>query len=673
LIINSLKNIRIHIIKSIILALLTGFSWVLAAQNAWINEFHYDNTGDDTNEMIEIVIENAGNYNLSDFVVTLYNGNGSITYGTAYNLSQYITGSVSGSFSFFYNIYPFNGIQNGGTNGIQADGIALSYQNVVIPGQFISYEGTPITAINGIAAGMTSIDIGVEEDNPVPASGNSLQLSGTGSQYSAFTWQGPAVATAGLLNNGQIIVSTGASNPVFFNAATVTTSQVDLSWDLNSNSDSVIVAFSLSRAFGNPSGSYPLGGTISGGGTIIYKGTGLMFSHTGLNPATEYFYKAWSRTIAGVYSAGVSDSASTQSLEPSGQPVGLLAACNGFDYINVSWNDSDGDHYLVKGSSSGYSNIAPPVDGSAQGDSLLVKNVNAAVQTHQFTSLVPNTTYYFKIYPYSGTGNASMYKTDGAVPQAFATTGLPDIDLFISEVADPRDSSLAKFVEIYNSGTGTINFSNTPVYLCRQSNGGTRSSVRLTGSVSSGGTHVIGYVLSPVDTLRFFKAYGFIPDQYSGYVSGNGNDGYFLYFGGPHTTGYLFDSYGVMNQDGIGEPWEYTDKKAVRKRNISNPNATWTASEWVILSDTAKVKDMTPNYHKGNVNWLGTASTSWNTKGTNWGSPNGYIPDASCIVTIPNAGNYPIITEPSAVHQVEIQTGSTLSIQSTGSLQIVGP
>ena len=47
---------------------LTGLS-----QNAWINEFHYDNTSTDVDEFIEIIIENPGSYSLSDFAVWLYN------------------------------------------------------------------------------------------------------------------------------------------------------------------------------------------------------------------------------------------------------------------------------------------------------------------------------------------------------------------------------------------------------------------------------------------------------------------------------------------------------------------------------------------------------------------------------------------------------------------------
>ena len=165
--------------------------------------------------------------------------------------------------------------------------------------------------------------------------------------------------------------------------------------------------------------------------------------------------------------------------------------------------------------------------------------------------------------------------------------------------------------------------------------------------------------------------YNLTADKISGNVNGNGDDGYFLYYGTSQATGVLFDAFGVINQDGTGFAWEYEDSKATRKRTVTNPNPTWTESEWVIPA-AAATKDMTPDYHAGSITWQGTVSTSWNAKGTNWDSPNGYIPDASCVVTIPAVANSPIITEPSAVHSVEIQTGASLSIQNTGSLKIVG-
>jgi hypothetical protein len=641
-------------------------SLVAGAQNAWINEFHYDDIGTDTLEFLEVVIENPSNYSLSLFSVVLYNGSSSMLspYDTK-TLNVFTPGASTGNFTLYKYNYPKDGIQNG-----PPDGMALVYNGTVIAGQFLSYEGT-FTALTGVAAGMTSVDIGVSESGTTPE-GYSLQLSGSGSVYSDFTWQPESASTPGALNTGQTITTAGLDDPENFNSTTISATQIDLNWELNASADSILIASNLSNSFGTPSGVYAVGATVEGGGTVIYKGKGIFASHTGLSANTVYYYKAWSKTSGHVYSAGISDSSSTQSLEPTDHPSGLIAVSNGPTHINVSWNDSDGDRYLVKGSSAGYGNIVAPIDGVAQADSLLVKNVDAAVQTHQFTSLIPSTTYYFKIYPYKGTGNASMYKTDGTVPQASATTGLLDIDLFISEVADPRDSTLAKFVEIYNSGTSAINFNTTPVYLCRQSNGGSMSSVRLTGSISPGSTHVTGYVLSTADTLRFFRAFGFIPNQYSGYVSGNGNDGYFLYYGGPHTSGYLFDSYGVMNQDGTGKAWEYTDKKAIRKRSVLAPNTTWTAAEWVIPSAFSYAKDMTPGYHRGDNTWQGNVSSNWNAKGSNWNSPYGFIPDASSNVIIPNTAIDPIITEPSSCNQVMMQTGSSLSIQSSGSLQVLG-
>jgi len=77
----------------------------LLAQNAWINEIHYDNFGTDQDEALEVVIENASSYNLADFTITLYNGNNSGKYGTSKTLDQFTQGSISGSFTLFYYDY----------------------------------------------------------------------------------------------------------------------------------------------------------------------------------------------------------------------------------------------------------------------------------------------------------------------------------------------------------------------------------------------------------------------------------------------------------------------------------------------------------------------------------------------------------------------------------------
>ncbi len=165
------------------------------AQNAWINEFHYDNAGADVNEFVEIVIENAFAFTLDDFTLVLYNGNGGVPYST-HTLGTFTEGATVGNYTFFYKYIA--GIQNGAP-----DGLALCYQGNLI--QLLSYEGV-LTANGGCADGNLSTDIGVAESG---ATGDteSLQLTGSGSDYADFSWAGPAAASPGMPNTGQTLIS----------------------------------------------------------------------------------------------------------------------------------------------------------------------------------------------------------------------------------------------------------------------------------------------------------------------------------------------------------------------------------------------------------------------------------------------------------------------------------
>ena len=171
----------------------------LFASNVWINEIHYDNANTDAGESIEVA--GPAGTDLSGFQLVLYNGANSQTYGLS-ALSGVIDneGCGFGAIAFAYAV---NGIQNGGT--AEADAIALVEGTNVL--QFLSYEGV-ITAVNGPATGMTSVDIGVSEGGTTPV-GYSLQLEGAGATYAEFTWMAPTTASAGSLNAGQIITTCG--------------------------------------------------------------------------------------------------------------------------------------------------------------------------------------------------------------------------------------------------------------------------------------------------------------------------------------------------------------------------------------------------------------------------------------------------------------------------------
>lgn len=214
---------KIYKVLFLLLGVLFFGSINIMAQNAWINELHYDNAGTDVGEFLEVVIENSGSYALSDFSVYLYNGNNGGVYDSQ-SMDNFTAGATVGDFTI-YTWYP-SSIQNGAP-----DGMALVYQGSVISGQFLSYEGVMV-ATDGPANGQTSTDIGVMEDSGTPI-GESLQLIGSGSAYADFIWQLPAPETPGLENNGQTLgggVNPEPSNyPAIFTAI-ATGLDINVSW-----------------------------------------------------------------------------------------------------------------------------------------------------------------------------------------------------------------------------------------------------------------------------------------------------------------------------------------------------------------------------------------------------------------------------------------------------------
>ncbi len=206
-------------------ALLLAFLLATPGASAqWINELHYDNEGADTGEAVEVVLPAAADPN--DFDVFFYNGTSSsgASYGSANVGADGTAGVTEGGFTF--HSVPFKGIQNG-----SPDGLALAEGGALVPGQFLSYEGS-FTAVGGPADGETSTDIGVEEESDTPE-GQSLQLTGSGTSYGSFMWTGPSDASFGALNAGQTLTSGGGARvQVVHNAPDPDLAVVDVAFDL---------------------------------------------------------------------------------------------------------------------------------------------------------------------------------------------------------------------------------------------------------------------------------------------------------------------------------------------------------------------------------------------------------------------------------------------------------
>jgi len=154
-----------------------------AVPSVYLSEIHYDNTGTDAGEAIEIT--GPAGSDLTGWQVVLYNGNGGASYDTQ-TLSGTIPATCTARGVIVLN-YAVNGIQNG-----SPDGVALVNAGGQVV-EFLSYEGT-FAATNGPALGMTSVDIGVSEAGTEPQ-GQSLQRS------SADVWSGPRTSTFGACND----------------------------------------------------------------------------------------------------------------------------------------------------------------------------------------------------------------------------------------------------------------------------------------------------------------------------------------------------------------------------------------------------------------------------------------------------------------------------------------
>lgn len=166
-----------------------------------ISEFHYDNTGADVGEAIEI--SGPAGTDLTGWSVVRFNGSvpsAAVSYGGALATASDAVSAVpfpSGTLipatcadrGVIVVRYAPDGLQNG-----TADGFGLvNAAGVVI--ELLSYEGVlTVGATQTVGGGLTSIDVGQSEVGTTPV-GSSIQRTSTG------TWNAPAVATFGACND----------------------------------------------------------------------------------------------------------------------------------------------------------------------------------------------------------------------------------------------------------------------------------------------------------------------------------------------------------------------------------------------------------------------------------------------------------------------------------------
>jgi uncharacterized protein len=182
-----------HKLKLLATLMVCPISGAAAADSAvFINEMHYDNVGTDSGEFIEIA--GPTGTDMSGWQLFFYNGSATQLKPYASADMSGILGDDTGSGYGFATVFQ-SGIQNGAPDGLA---LVNARGNLV---QFLSYEGA-FTPVDGVAAGVPSVDIGVSETSST-AIGESMQLQGSGTQASDFAWVAGVAQTPGALNVGQ--------------------------------------------------------------------------------------------------------------------------------------------------------------------------------------------------------------------------------------------------------------------------------------------------------------------------------------------------------------------------------------------------------------------------------------------------------------------------------------
>ncbi len=202
----------------------------------FINELHYKNNGPDVNEGIEVF--GPANVNLNDYEIHFYKANGALhqTFDKMINLSGVIDDEGDGYGAIWFDVPNI-------FDGIGAVCLYNSQTSQIV--QFLSYRADQQVADDGIAMGLTATGMYDTGGTTVAGEtgtmvGESLQLFGTGSCPSDFTWEKDVPQTRGMLNVNQFILPIEL---LYFDAYAKNNEMVEISWAtaIEKNNDYMVV------------------------------------------------------------------------------------------------------------------------------------------------------------------------------------------------------------------------------------------------------------------------------------------------------------------------------------------------------------------------------------------------------------------------------------------------
>ncbi|MBE0639140.1 MAG: choice-of-anchor J domain-containing protein [Bacteroidales bacterium] len=383
---------------------------------------------------------------------------------TAYNLGDGITGMI-GTVTEFGNMLQFVPAFDPGeatSTGNQIDPVEITITEMTA--NFEDYESQLVKI-----ADATFADAGAAFENGLlyPISDNSKASAEFRTTFYDVDYIGTLIPSGagnivGILNSrteGNYITSRSLGDLEWFYGeptnyptafeATTTLTTIKLTWEdatgevlptgyviLASDEDNIIAPVD-----GVPVSNDPVLSDGLGAMNIAFGAEEYVFADLPVN--VTYYFKIFSYTGAGsaidYKNDGNPPSAEATIIltiipEPTNYPTAFAAAATGSN-IKLTWTDATGEvlpaGYLILGSSQ--NNFQSPADGTPvaddpnMADGVGAMNIQQGIQEYSFNGLEQQTTYYFKIFPYTNDGQYIDYKTDGEPPFAEATTATVEL------------------------------------------------------------------------------------------------------------------------------------------------------------------------------------------------------------------------------------------------------
>ncbi|WP_340063318.1 T9SS type A sorting domain-containing protein [Ascidiimonas aurantiaca] len=456
------------------LGMCLALAWSLPvfSQSLFINEIHYDNASTDVDEAIEIA--GPAGTDLTGYSLVLYNGSNGLEYNTT-ALSGVLT-NQQGGIGTLATLYPVNGIQNGAPDGIALIGPG----NVVI--QFLSYEGS-FQALDGPAAGITSTDIGVAEIGT--AVGTSLQLGGSGTDYTDFTWEAAAASTYGNVNTNQTF---GTPEPVInefvFNH---TGSDTDEFVEVLGAPNTDLSAYTLLEIEGDSNAPGVIDEVITLGTTNAsgYWTTGFQSNAFENGTVTLLLVKDFTGTAG-------SDLDTNDDGTPDNTPWSVIA-----DAVGVNDGGAGDINYASLVLAQGFDGSSFTVGGASR--------IPDGANTGAVTDWVRNSFGGAGLpsFPTATANNGEAINTPGATNEVAQVVA--PITLIINEVdADTAGVDTQEFIELFDGGTGNTSLSGFVLVLYNGSSDTSYRTIDLSGfSTDANGYFVAGNTAVPNVDLVF--------------------------------------------------------------------------------------------------------------------------------------------------------------------------